>query len=308
MRSERVRTGLVAMLVLLVCLSADPFAGAPAGAADRGARPPRHVTLTLVDRSRPTEDPSGTRSASSRTLVTEVYLPRGKGPFPLIVFAHGFGGNPGKLTQMLSAWARAGYVVAAPTFPLTNDLTPAPQILVDYVNQSADLSFVIDQVQKRSRRRDSPLSRKVDSRHIGLAGHSLGGATVYGAAFNECCRDRRVDAAVVMDGRAAPFAENRFSFRGTPILLIHLTGDPVVPFSYAQDVYDRAAPPKYLMALSQGVHFEPFEDVPNPHDAAVVATTIAFWDSYLDGKPGARRAIVRAGTEPGLSTVTARAR
>jgi dienelactone hydrolase len=304
MGSRGVGFGSVALLAVLVGLVAP----ASAGAADRGTRPPRHLTLTLVDRSRPTEDPSGARSAPSRTLVTEVYLPRGKGPFPLIVFAHGFGGNPGKLTQMLSAWARAGYVVAAPTFPLTNDLTPAPQILVDYVNQPGDLSFVIDQMQKRSRRSDSPLSRKVDARHIGLAGHSLGGVTVYGAAFNECCRDPRVDAAVVMDGRDAPFGESRFSFRGTPLLIIHLTGDPVVPLSYAQDIYDQARPPKYLMALSQGVHFEPFEDVPNPHDAAVVATTIAFWDAYLGDEPGARRAIVRAGTEPGLSTVTARAR
>jgi hypothetical protein len=80
--------------------------------------------------------------------------------------------------------------------------------------------------------------------------------------------------------------------------------DPVVQFRYAQEIYGAARPPKYLMALDEGVHFEPFEDVPNVHDRAVVAATTAFWDAYLRDEPTARRRIVRAGTEPGLSTVT----
>lgn len=81
---------------------------APAGAGAAGDRRIRHVRLTFVDRSRPTVDPTGPRSAATRTLVTQVYIPRGKGKFPLIVMAHGNAGNPGKVTQMLTAWAQAG--------------------------------------------------------------------------------------------------------------------------------------------------------------------------------------------------------
>src|ERR1700675_13416 len=88
--------GLVVVLVGLV----------PIGAEAARARRVRHLTLTFVDRSRPTVDPLGTRSAKTRTLVTEVYVPHGKGPFPFIVMAHGTAGNPGKLTQLLTAWAR----------------------------------------------------------------------------------------------------------------------------------------------------------------------------------------------------------
>ncbi len=265
----------------------------------------RHVTMTFVDRSRPTDDPTGARSADSRTLVTEVYIPRGPGPYPLVVFAHGNAGNPGKLTQLLSAWARAGYVVVAPTFPLTNDLTDAPSVIVDFVNQPADVSFVIDRVLRQAKRRHSALYHRIDARHIGLAGHSLGGGTAYAVAFNACCRDRRIDAIVAMDAVRLPFGDNAYAFRGRPLLLIHITGDPVVPFGTSESIYAAAAPPKYLMALNQGIHFEPFENAPSPHDGAVIKATTAFWNGYLKGRRAARRHIVAAGTQPGLSRVTA---
>lgn len=283
-----------------------PLAGlAPPDAGAAKDLPVRHVTMTFVDRSRPTDDPAGPRSADSRTLVTEVYIPRAKGPFPLVVFAHGNAGNPGKLTQMLSAWARAGYVVVAPAFPLTNDLTEASSVIIDYVNQPADVSFVIDRVLRQNRRKGSPLSHRINAHHIGLAGHSLGGATTYGVAFNDCCRDKRIDAVITMDAVRAPFGDDKFAFRGKPLLMIHILGDPVVPFSTSEDIFAIAAPPKYLMALNEGIHFEPFEDAPSPHDGAVIAATTAFWNGYLKDRASARRHIVSAGTETGLSRVTA---
>ena len=276
-----------------------------AGAAERD---PKHHTLVFVDRSRATDDPTGTRSAPVRRLVTEVYVPRGKGPFPLIVFAHGNAGNPGKLTQLLRAWSRAGYVVVAPTFPLTNDATEGPSVIVDFVNQPADVSFVIDRVLRQARRAGTPLSGTVNPRRIGLAGHSLGGGTTYAVAFNDCCRDPRIDAVITMDAVRLPFGEDDYRFRNQPLLMIHLLDDPVVPFETSETIYAIAAPPKYLMALQTGVHFEPFEDVPNPHDDAVIAASTAFWDAYLKDRPGAARQVVRAGTEPGLSDVRSQLR
>ena len=78
--------------------------------------------------------------------------------------------------------------------------------------------------------RGSPLYHHVDAQHIGLAGHSLGGATAYGVGFNSCCRDPRVEAVIAMDAIKLPFGKHRFSFTGKPLLLIHIKGDPVVSY------------------------------------------------------------------------------
>lgn len=298
------RVGRALVVAALVCGVAG-LVPRPASAATSAE--PKHVTLTFVDRSRPQTDPTGARSAPVRTLVTEAYVPKGKGPFPLVVFAHGNAGNPGKLTQLFSAWARAGYLVVAPTFPLTNDLGGAEAITIDYRNQPQDVRFVLDRVLRENGKKASPLRGKIDPSRIGLAGHSLGGGTAYAVAYSDCCRDRRIDAVIAMDAVKLPFA-GRYRFRGKPLLLIHLVKDPVVPFSTSQGIYAVAAPPKYLMALQIGVHFEPYEDVPNPHDQAVMAATTAFWDAYLEHQPGAAKRVIRAGTQPDLSTVTAKLR
>ena len=68
------------------------------------------------------------------------------GPFPLIVFGHGFAVTPAPYAALLRAWARAGYVVAAPVFPLGNANAPGGPNERDLVNQPRDMSFVITRI------------------------------------------------------------------------------------------------------------------------------------------------------------------
>ncbi|HLY83662.1 MAG TPA: hypothetical protein VKQ71_11785, partial [Acidimicrobiales bacterium] len=91
------------------------------------------TTLTFVDTSRPTPPAGNAPGAGSRTLTTIVRYPadglaaapetqaatpsHAGGPFPLIVFAHGYDSSPAVYAALLHAWASAGYVVAAPEFP-----------------------------------------------------------------------------------------------------------------------------------------------------------------------------------------------
>src|SRR5262249_19102004 len=145
----------------------------------------------------------------------------GAGPFPLVVVAHGRDNDPSSLATLLDAWAAAGYVVAAPTFPITSkDRNGSPQ-RSESVAQAADMRFVIDRMLTMSRATNAnPLRGLVDSRHIGAAGMSLGGLAVYGLIANTCCRDRRVSAAILLAAVRRDFPDERYQKNKAPVLLV----------------------------------------------------------------------------------------
>jgi dienelactone hydrolase len=262
-----------------------------------------HEQRTFVDPSRPTREGKQSPAQPDRTLVTELYHPDAQGPFPTIVFAHGSNGHPDKFTHLLSAWAAAGYVVAAPAFPLTNNTVPAAAANnPDLWNQPDDVSFVLDQMLAASAAVDDPLAGKVDSSRLGAAGLSLGGATTYGVVFNDCCRDPRFNSAVVLAGATIPLSQAYDLGRGIPLLIMHGDRDLALPHSMAVEAYGLAIPPKYFVTLVGGSHAEPFEDVDTPYDAIVDRTTIAFWDVYLAGFSDRRSEIETAAVVEGLST------
>jgi predicted dienelactone hydrolase len=241
---------------------------------------------TYVDHTRPTVDPNGTNSAPVRTLVTVVRVPHGPGPFPLVVFAHGNNGHPRKVTQLLDAWARAGYVVAAPAFPLTND-DVNPTVIGDYVQQPADLEVVINGVLADARKHSGPLAGKIDPHRIGIAGHSLGGATVYGLAANTCCRDERVAAVIALSAIRLDFPRGSFEAVKVPLLAMHGTADPTIPYAAGRAAYDEWAGPKWFLTLQGALHSPQYEDPPSPYDALVLDITTLFWDVELRRDPHA---------------------
>src|SRR6476469_7805203 len=72
--------------------------------------------------------------------------PTAGGPHPLIVFAHGFALTPGTYSRLLRAWTRAGYVVAAPVFPLEDANAPGGPDESDLINEPQDVSVVISRL------------------------------------------------------------------------------------------------------------------------------------------------------------------
>jgi predicted dienelactone hydrolase len=274
--------------------SAPTATVAPTAAPSTAPQPPFGVTeLTreYVDTTRPAEDPAGTRSAPARTIVTTVRVPDAPGPFPLVVFAHGNSGHPRKVAQLLDAWARAGYVVAAPAFPLTND-DVEPTVIADYVEQPADVSFVIDEVLRESDGEDGPLAGAVDRGKIALAGHSLGGATVFGAAANTCCRDDRVDAVIAMSAFRGEFPGGVSVDVDVPLLAVHGTADTTLAIELGRAAYDAWAGPKWFVTLEGAAHSPQYEDAPSPHDALVADLTTRFLDARLRGEADAFAAYV----------------
>jgi dienelactone hydrolase len=256
----------------------------PEGAVGSTAEPGtgvRTTTVTLVDESRTTPATAGAGARPARELETHLYEPTGTGPFPLIVFAHGLNGHPRKFTTLHRAWAAAGYIVAAPAFPVSNDLAPGGGDFIDLGQQPADMAFVLDQLLGT----DSPLTATVDQERVGAGGLSLGGATVYGLAYDDCCRDDRITAAMVLDGNELSFSPDLT--RGPPVLLVHADPDPSLPYGNAVANFGRATVPAAFLTLHETAHAEPYENTVDPADDLVEAVTVAWWDRYLRDDPTA---------------------
>jgi predicted dienelactone hydrolase len=254
----------------------------------------------FVDESRPSPASNTQPAAPERTLVTTIAYPTGtRRPLPLVLLAHGANGNPNKFTQLIDTWARAGYVVVAPLFPRSSDT--GGNLVGDYVEQPADLSFVLDHVVRMNRGKTSPLRGRIDPDHIGLAGLSLGGFTTYGTVFNSCCRDGRVDAAILMSAVFGPFPSGTYDFRSVPTLLLHGDADGLYPHSV--NAYPQLAAPKWFVTIQGGTHAFPFEDTPEASDELVKTVTVAFWDRSLKGERRAAQEIVDAVDTSGLATL-----
>ena len=254
---------------------------------------------TFVDRSRPTVPRSGA-PLPSRTLVTTVYRPVGPGPFPLIVFSHGINGHPDRFTGLLSAWADAGFVVAAPAFPLTNGHAPDPSADVgDVTNQPADVSFVLDQVIALGRRTGSRLHGAIDEGRVGAGGLSLGGITTYVVAYGPTA-DARVRAVEILDGvRPTDLALDGH----VPLLIAHSDADPTIAYASARDAFDAARPPVWLLTLHGAPHSAQWEDDPTPYDRVAVAVTRDFWQATLRQDAAAAARLVGDATVEGLSSI-----
>ncbi|HTO01430.1 MAG TPA: dienelactone hydrolase family protein [Microthrixaceae bacterium] len=311
----------IALLVVSGCSSsgADAESGSspkPSGGVESTTNvaplPPFEVTTTsetLVDSSRATNATASQPEKPSRTLVTTIIYPDAPGPFPLIVFSHGLTGSPDRHTELSSAWARQGYVVAMPKFPLTNAANPdAVSSAGDVANQPGDVSFVIDQMIAASADEDSPLHGKVMKDRIGVAGHSLGGATTYGVVQNDCCRDDRIDATIIMSGIMLLDPAGDHLDEMPPVMLMHGVADPLLDIAAADKIYPQLSAPKWYVRLLVAGHAEAYENTPSPSDEVVTAATTDFWHAYLPAKAGAPDPAIldrlrRHAVEEGISTL-----
>jgi dienelactone hydrolase len=273
------------------------------------AEPPFAVgrrTMDMVDHRRSTEayPPASVAAAPDRTIAVTLFYPAegdppaedetvgssrvdappADGPFPLVVFAHGFNGRGDAFVPYGEMWARAGYVVALPTFPLTRQ---GVGDAADYQNQPGDVSFVIDQVL--GFRGGDPLAGIADPDHIAVGGHSLGAVTVFGAAYNTCCRDDRIDAVISVSGGGLQFDGGEYVERGTaPLLLIQGERDQLVRVGVGDATFRNRPGPITYLRLARSDHSSMFWG----DDAPLLETAIlAFLDDRLRGDPSGMRAL-----------------
>jgi dienelactone hydrolase len=268
------------------------------------ARPPFAVGLrlvTFVDRSRSVLIPGIGRQP--RTLVTVIRYPRAAGHFPLVVFGHGFAVTPTPYAPLLQAWARAGYVVAAPIFPLENQHAPGGPNENDLVNQPRDMSFVISQMLTADRVHASFLHGLLNPSEVAVTGQSDGGETALAVAYDGQFIDRRVRAAMILSGAKIPGVSGfDFPAPSPPLLATQGTADTINPPSFTHAFFDGAPAPKFLLDLLGAPHLGPYTGE-QPFTSIVERVTIAFLDHYLKGQSSGLQRMRAAGDRPGVSVL-----
>jgi fermentation-respiration switch protein FrsA (DUF1100 family) len=313
----------------IAALSISPVAAAGTGGQEAAPAPPAVATpsqfaiglrvLRLVDPSRRVRRANG--RSEPRTLTTYVRYPAvgppsgtdlpnapaasADGPFPLVVFGHGFAVTPAIYARLLQSWARAGYVVAAPEFPLENAHAPGGPDESDLVNQPRDMSFVISGLLARSSAGSGPLADLIDSSRVAVAGQSDGGETALAVADSRRFRDPRVGAAVILSG-AEMSGVGGYSFArgGPPLLAVQGTADTINEPRFTYAFFKAARRPKYLLRLLGAQHLPPYTRE-QPQLAIVERVTISFLDGYLKQHQVLPQRLVSLGNVPATSALVA---
>lgn len=226
------------------------------------------LDITFEDTSRPISATEHHVAAPSRTLVTTIYYPAAQapglfgpapvaagGPFPLIMYSHGYSSTRGEATHVGERAASHGYFVVSPDFPLSNLLANnASPVGSDAHNQAGDVSYLIDQMIALSHDPDHLFADAIDDSRIGATGVSMGGFTTLLATFHRTLHDPRISVAVPMAPLSALFMEGFYHTREIPMLIIHGDIDAFLKYEHTRKALERAQPNARLLTLKQGTH------------------------------------------------------
>ena len=167
------------------------------------------------------------------------------GPFPVVLFSHGFGGWRLVNSSLMAGIASWGFVVAAPDHierdlgAVTNNTASA-----DPFRDGEVLLDVLDLLRSENDADGSVLAGRVDATRVGAAGHSAGGAAVL-----TLLRSPMVDAIVGI--AAVGFVSNP---RPLPTLFLVADGDIVVTPEFTRGIYNQLASPKRFAVIGQSGH------------------------------------------------------
>ncbi len=131
------------------------------------------------------------------TIPLTIFLPDGDGPFPVVLFTHGFQLGPGNYTSYglhLGSW---GYIVVMPQMP-----SPLPN---NHRELKEFLVAILDWMETDNADPASALQRKANLTKIGLSGHSMGGKI----SLLTASEDSRATASFTLDpvdAAGIPFA------------------------------------------------------------------------------------------------------
>ncbi len=271
------------MLSLAACSSTDDPEPTPTATAvpvasygDGGPHGVGVTTLELVDTTRPTAATGDFSGSAERKMPVEIWYPTAwtesdveevrdaalyadAGPYPLIVFAHGFSASRAQSAQFTRHLASRGYVVVSPDFPSSNGGAPGGPRLRAVIEQPADVSFILDELLLRDEELDWLLAGAVDFDRIGMTGHSLGGLTTLLTTYGPG-RDERIDASLPISPPACFVGEALVGDVTTPIMVRGGSEELIVDPSWIRRGYDIANAPRYWLDIGGADHIK-FADV-----------------------------------------------
>ena len=243
----------------------------------RGRYAVGRVDFRVRDRSRPTQANGWARGLAYRQLDTSVWYPaktrlraglRGPralaegGPFPVILYSHGFCSSRSEVTRMAARFASHGLIVIAADFPLSSTLARGGKpTLNDVREQARDLGFLLDRLLERDADPRSRFHGAVDRERIGAAGISLGATTTLIATYHAELHDPRIRAAVSIAGPTSMFGPEFFA-REVPLLHVHGDRDALVYYEHnARPLLERTGPWARLLTV-EGASHSGFSHIP----------------------------------------------
>lgn len=186
--------------------------------------------------------------------------PAPDGPFPVVLFSHGYAGFPEQSADLVTHLASWGFVVVAPDHverSLSGLLGTASQG-VPALKDPEVLSQSLDAAIADSKRAGSPLHGLLDTSEIAVAGHSAGAE----AAYAEASSDPRIKAFISYsvglggeDGKAAVPPVPK-----VPGMVMLGTKDGIIAPAESRKVYDDMRAPKYEVQI-QGAGHLVFSDI-----------------------------------------------
>ena len=279
----------------------NPTIQAPATTRTRTSGPLSFSTtmLTFTDSTRGTVARPPVAATPTRVLRTTVRVPDSAGPWPLVVFGHGYRVSAATYATMLDGIAEAGFVVAAPEFPGSSSILPGRPDERDLQDEPCDLRFVAGQVQASADDAASGLAGKVAAGAVGLAGQSDGATAAAYGALASTCAGPSIGAVVAFSAQPSPIRTGLDPADYPALLAVTGSVDEVNPPARTRALFDQFSQRAWLLTVAGEGHLTPSTD--SPHLPTIIAVTVDVLRGALAGDTAANGQISIDAARPGLS-------
>ena len=211
-----------------------------------------------------------------RIVPYKLYLPRGVGPFPVVVHSHGLGGSREASIYILQAVAEAGFVVVALQHAgsdsglLAGGVRPADgagRVAAGRAGMNmqvaqaryGDVPFALDRLTEAARP-GGVLSGRLDLSRVGMSGHSYGalstlvavGQRAPGAPPGVSFAEPRIKVAIAYSPNKPRGDDPSTAFTRVKTPMLHFTGTAdTTPFDQEATPFERTAPYQAITGADQ---------------------------------------------------------